>query len=110
MPYSEKKKNGSRQIKISLKKSDTAIEDSAINIFKDYDYIEVDYMYPKLENDKNDELDQYFFTGIIYVSAEGKYQLESHTESRFITMDGEVIDSQMNRQEQMYFLENHTTK
>lgn len=43
-----------------------------------------------------------FFTGIIYVSAEEKYQLESHTESTFITMDGEVIDSQMNRQEQMY--------
>ena len=108
LPYSEKKQTGSRYIKIALKKSDTAIEDSADNTFKDYDYIEVTYLYPKQENDNLDELDKYFFSGIIYISSEGHYQLESHMESTFITTDGEIIDSKMNSQEQIYFLENHT--
>ncbi|MEY8338879.1 hypothetical protein AALB16_12800 [Lachnospiraceae bacterium 62-35] len=107
LPYSEKKENGNRRIKIALKEFDTEIETPAVNTFKDYDYIEVNYMYPKQENDRHDDLDKYFFAGIFYVSAEGKYQLESHAENTFITMDGEVIDSQMNRQEQMDFLENH---
>ena len=49
-----------------------------------------------------------FFAGIIYVSA-GGYQLESHDNSTFITnKDGEIVDSKMDRQEQMYFLESHT--
>lgn len=108
LPYSEKKLNGSRYIKIALEKPDTFIETPAINTFKDYDYIEASYMYPKQENNNNDELDKYFFAGIIYVPAGGGYQLESHDRSTFITKDGEVADSQMDRQEQIYFLENHT--
>lgn len=107
LPYSEKKLNGSRYIKVALEKSDTFIETPAVNTFKDYDYIEVSYMYPKQENN-NDELDKYFFAGIIYVSAEGKYQLESHVRNTFITQDGEVLDSKMDRKEQIYFLKNHT--
>lgn len=108
LPYSEKKRNGSRNIKIALNKYDAVIEDTAIDTFKEYDYIMVDYMYPKMEDDNHDELNKYLFRGIIYVSAEGRYQLESHVENTYITTDGEVIDSLMNREEQMHFLENHT--
>ncbi len=108
LPYSERKLNGSRYIKIALEKPDTFIETPVINTFKNYDYIEASYMYPKKENNNNDELDKYFFAGIIYVSA-GGYQLESHDNSTFITnKDGEIADSKMDRQEQMYFLESHT--
>lgn len=106
LPYVEGKQNGSRTIKIALEKPDT--EDTVVSTFEDYDYIEVSYLYPKEENDDNDEVDKYFFVGICYVSSRGKYQLESHAESTFITRDGEVIDYQMDRQEQMYFLKEHT--
>ena len=108
LPYAEKKQNGSRYIKIALEKSDTAMEDAASNTFEDYDYIEISYLYPKQENDNNDELEKYSFAGILYVSSKGNYQLESHAESTFITMEGEVIDSGMDRQEQVDFLKEHT--
>jgi len=108
LPYSERKLNGSRYIKIALEKHDTFIETPVVDTFKNYDYIKASYMYPKKENSNNDELDKYFFAGIIYVSA-GGYQLESHDNSTFITnKDGEIADSKMDRQEQMYFLESHT--
>lgn len=107
LPYWEKKENGSRRIIITLEQSDTAMEEPDVNTLRDYDYIEISYMYPKQEDDRNDELDKYFFAGILYISSEGKYQLESHGESTFITADGEVIDSQMNRQDQIGFLEDH---
>ncbi|NBI72254.1 hypothetical protein D3Z50_14520 [Clostridiaceae bacterium] len=107
LPYSEKKENGGRLIKIAENKADAAIETPAARTFQEYDYIEIYYMYPKQEPDGPDDLKPYVFTGILYISAEGQYQLSSHAESVFITKDAEVIDSQMNRQEQIEFLENH---
>lgn len=108
LPYSEKKFTGSRHIKIALKESDTVIEEPVEETFKDYDYIVIDYMYPKMEDGRNDELDKYLFTGIAYLSAEGKYQLESHIDNNYISTDQATLDSLMNRQEQMHFLKNHT--
>ena len=107
MPYSEKKENGGRLIKIAENQADALIEEPCAQTFQEYDYIEIYYMYPK-QHDGPEEPEQYFFTGIHYISSEGRYQLSSHTETSFITKDGEVIDSQMNRREQIGFLENHT--
>ncbi len=106
LPYSETKQNGSRLIKIALKKSDTDIDPA--DTFKEYDYIEILYTYPKMENDDLDQLDHYLFAGISYVSSEGNYVLSSHAETTHITRDGEVVDSRRDRREQMDFLENHT--
>lgn len=103
LPYSEVRQNGSRVVKIALEKSDTAFD--PIHTYQQYDYIEVNYMYPKLENDENDELDKYYFTGIIYTtSAERKYQLSSYASGTFLSRDDEFIDTSMNREEQMDFL------
>ncbi|MBT9775435.1 hypothetical protein GPL15_02795 [Clostridium sp. MCC353] len=105
LPYSEKKLNGSRIIKIALEESGTDISLPAVDTFRDYDYILVDYLYPKQENNRTDNLDSYIFAGISYITSNGNFLLESHAENVFITKDGELLDfdTSSTRQEQMSF-------
>lgn len=108
LPYIENKMTGFITFEISTVESNPSIGEPGMVPSRDYDYIWIDYMCPKQEDRYNAELEKYIFTGIGYVPAEGTYVLESHADNTLIMMDGEMIDSAMNRQEQMHFLNSRT--
>lgn len=110
LPYSDEKYNGSRTIQVAF------TEGCTVQKYKKEsgDYIIIDYVYPKGENNSNDELDKYLFGTCCYCPIDSDLELIEHKNGYYFSYyePGNYIsklgaklelDSSMTKEEQMLY-------